>query len=120
LPEAFGKLLNPAGRGPAAQLAAGTIRGNLGELARENEKAEAAINAIRQGFPRLDTPEGLDLADRMEGGRPVPPGWQAANTVIRQQLDAARTRVQNLGTGKLEHFIADYLPPPWKRPEAAG
>jgi hypothetical protein len=118
--DALGKLFNAPGRTVGAREMAGIIRSRAGEFARRLEMEQEAIARVRRGFPKLDTAAGVEFADRMERGLPVDPKYQAAAVTLRTLLDASRERIRALGTGKLEHFIADYLGHIWERPEQAA
>lgn len=118
--DALQRLVNPAGRTPAAAEMAHIVRARTGEFARENEVAHQVLASLRPLIKKLSKDQRLDFIDGIEtGGRQSNAKLQPLADALRAALDQARQRVQDLGTGRLEHFITDYFPHLWERPEDA-
>lgn len=110
----------PAGRTVEAALTARTIRKESGQLARRGEVVAKALKAVRKSVPMLDTAAGIKAATVAETGGTVDQKYGPAIKLFRELLDGRRAEIQALGTGKLEHFIEDYLPHIWEDPQAAA
>ena len=118
--QAVRRVLSPASRTPQAGTTAEIVRARTGEFARENEMARQALGQYRKVVGGLSEAEQLEFIDRMEAGQPQKnTALQPVADIIRKSLDDARTRVQGLGTGRLEHFIEDYFPHIWEDPAKA-
>lgn len=113
------RLLAPAAR-EGAQPAALSVRTRAAEMARANAQAERALMEARDALNELSPAARWDFYDRAEEGTPEPnPELRAIGSVFRKLLDTSRQDVQNLGTGKLESFIENYLPHIYKDPKKA-
>jgi hypothetical protein len=111
----------PDARGPEAAATANIIRATTGEQAAAYERASFQLDQFRRGINGLSDTDKLGFIDAVEGGRSQPQAeFQPLAETIRTLLDDARTQVQNLGTGKLEHFIENYFPHIWTDPERAA
>jgi hypothetical protein len=118
--DTFKKFFAPQTRGPKAKATALATREMAGELARKLAVAQDQLRQSSKFFDLRPAEENLAFIDRMEKGerQPTIQETKAAN-VMRRQLDEARGAVQNLGTGKLEHWIENYFPHVWKDPTKA-
>ena len=104
-----------------AKITAGSLREHGAELAQRTDRATAALEDASKQLMKLSPEERLDFIDRVERGEDQPtPELQAAHHGMREILDTKRQEIQDLGTGKLEHFIEDYFPHIWKDPEQAA
>jgi len=115
------KLVFAGGRGEASTIAGGSLRAELGKMARSALVAERALKDARKYFSKNPVEDNYDFISQVEGGdiSSLPPSEQSAATELRRLLDESRTRVQNLGTGKLEQYIENYFPHIWKDPKEA-
>lgn len=113
------KIMAPAAR-EGAESAALSVRTRAAEMARSNAQAERALEGARKALNQLPPDIRWDFYDRAENGEPEPNvQLQAIASVFRKLLDNARKDVQDLGTGKLESFIENYLPHIYKDPKKA-
>lgn len=120
VPDAVRRMLSPASRTPQAATTAEIVRARAAELARENERARATLGQYRKTIKKLPTADRLEFIDRIETGQKQKSAeLQPVADAIRAVLDDARKRVQDLGTGRLEHFIEDYFPHIWEDPAKA-
>ena len=104
-----------------AKVTAGSLREHGAELAQRTDRATAALEDASKQLMKLSPEERLDFIDRVEKGEDQPTEeLQAAHHGMREILDTKRQEIQDLGTGKLEHFIEDYFPHIWKDPEEAA
>ncbi len=111
------RILTPAALAPETAL---TIRQRAAELARASAVAEAALESSSRALMQLPEQERWDFYDRVERGEQQPdPRFEEISKVFRSLLDSARKDVQDLGTGKLQKFIENYLPHIYKDPEVA-
>lgn len=115
------RLFGPSSRTPEAAKTARTVRSAAGELARRWEVAAEALKDIRKKLPKLDTPEGIAAATAVETGQmqALPENVRDMYQVLRDMLDGRRKEVQDLGTGKLDQFIENYLPHMWENVDKA-
>lgn len=115
------KVFAPQTKNEAAGKMGGMVRESAATLAQRTDRAEAALNVGRKFLDSLPKDQQLEFNDAIETGAKQPdPKLQAIADSLRNLLDQRRAEVQALGTGKLTHFIKDYLPHIWKDPEAAG
>lgn len=118
--DAVRKLFSPGSRSTGAAEMATIVRARTGELARRQEVDQAVLGAFRPLVGKLPSAGRFEFIDNVETGQgQSAPGLQPLADALRTALDEARLRVQALGTGKLEHFIADYFPHIWEDPEQA-
>lgn len=104
-----------------AEITAGSLREHGAELAQRSDRAAEALDEASKQLMKLPPEERLDFIDRVETGADQPtPELQAAHNGMREILDTKRQEIQDLGTGKLDHFIDDYFPHIWKDPEEAA
>lgn len=114
------RLFAPANRGDLATRAAHIVRANAAEMARANEVARESLHEFAQTMHKLPTEDRLAFIDRMEKGEPqANPALAGAAKQMRTILDKARDDVIALGNGKLEHWIEDYFPHIWAKPDEA-
>jgi hypothetical protein len=119
--DAWNKIFAPANRSPEAKSAANILRATTGEMARSYEQAAFKLDEFRRAVEPLPESDKLGFIDAIEGGKSQPsPEFQKAADTIRETLDSHREAIQQLGTGKLEHFIQDYFPHIWTDPERAA
>lgn len=115
------KVFNPAGRGEKAAETAGALREHGGELAIRTDRAAAALESASKTLMKMTPEERLEVVNRIEEGRPQDSeSMNRFADTTREILDTKREEIQNLGLGKLDHFIEDYFPHIWKDPEAAA
>ena len=114
------KLFNAAGRGPAAAVTAGSLREHGAELAQRTDRAAAALEEASKTLMKMPESDRWDFIDRVETGKDQPnEDLQQAHDSFREILDTKRKEIQDMGTGKLDHFIKDYFPHIWKDPDEA-
>jgi 2'-5' RNA ligase len=116
------RLVGAPGRGKDAKLASGLMREKLADVARTLDRAENALAHARKYFASKDKAHNYKFIAAIEGGNVsgLSKEEQRMAASMRSILDSLRTRVQNLGTGKLQTFIADYFPHIWKQPKTAA
>jgi N12 class adenine-specific DNA methylase/broad specificity phosphatase PhoE len=113
------RLLAPAAR-EGAKPAALAVRNRAAEFARSQARAEAALEGARKVLAALAVEQRWDFYDRAERGLPQRNASLAPIAQeFRKLLDAGRKDVQDLGTGKLENFIENYLPHIYNDPAKA-
>lgn len=118
--EAFVKELAPYNKGGEGKEAAQTMRENLGQLARSYDRSEAALMNAKKLFSKAKIEDGLEFMYRIEeGGKQVTSELDKITEVARSVLDTKRNEIQDLGTGKLEHFLINYFPHIWENPQKA-
>lgn len=104
-----------------SEVASGIMRENLAKLALEKEQAAERWGKIQNEFDRVKLPDQLAFTERMERGIPQPSEESnAIASALRDAYDAAKEKVQNLGTGKLEDAIENYVAHYWKDPAKAS
>jgi hypothetical protein len=114
-------VLAPQTRGPQAQITAGSLREHGADLAQRTDRAAAALDDATTQLMKLAPEKRWGAVDDIENGRPTTdPKLQGFADATRAILDSRRQEIQDLGTGKLEHFIADYFPHIWKDPQKAA
>jgi hypothetical protein len=112
--------LAPQTRGAKAGITGRVLRRFAGQRVRELAVAREAMRDFARMFDPLSDADRVAFIDRMERGAIQPTQeLTAAAATLRGLLDSARDEVRALGTGKLEHYIADYFPHLWKDPEGA-
>lgn len=116
------KLVLPAERGAGARLGAGAMREALAKSARAFDIATHALKEARQYFKKQPVQDNYAFIGAVEGGdiKSLPAVEQPMALKLRELLDDARKRVQDLGTGKLEDFIENYFPHIWEQPGGAA
>ncbi len=106
--------------GKGGKLGAASMRGNLGKMQRDIDRAEEQLHTAKKSFDRMSNDENLDFIDRMESNLPQPtPVLQGYADALRKHLDDSRESVRALGTGKLEVFLENYFPHYWEDPKKA-
>lgn len=119
--DAWKSIFAPASRSPEAAQAAGILRATTGEAAARYEQAAFKLDEFRRTIDPLPDAEKFAFIDAIEHGQAqATPEFQAPADAIRATLDEHRQAIQDLGTGKLEHFIKDYFPHIWEDPERAA
>lgn len=115
------KIFAPAARGDAAELQAGIMRANFGEMARVREVALEKLKKTAAAFDKMPVAENIKFIDAMERGTKLedPKLAQAAKD-LRTLLDDKRDQVKALGKGQLENFNENYFPHMWKDTDAAA
>lgn len=115
------KVVFAGSRGITAELAGGSLRAELGKQARSGEIAQHALKDARKVFAKSPIEDNYDFIANVESGSiaNLPPAYQPIATELRRLLDESRTRVQDLGTGKLENYIENYFPHIWDDPKKA-
>lgn len=119
--DTFKKFFAPQTRGEAAATTAMATREMAATQARKLAVAQEELRVSSKFFDLRPAEENLAFIDRLERGKgqPTPEETKAAAT-MRRMLDDARTEVQNLGTGKLQHWIENYFPHLWQDPAKAS
>jgi len=118
--DAMRRIFAPANRGAAATSMGDVIRSNRGEMDRTNAVAAAALEDFKKTFDKTPEPENLKFYDNMENGRPQEtPQLTLAAEKLRGLNDAALKAVQDLGTGKLDDPILNYMAHIWEDPAKA-
>lgn len=113
--------LAPQTAGKEASITAGALRQHGAELALRSDRIMAALGKARAYFQARTRDDALDFIDRMETGRQQEtPELEAMAQSMRDILDSRVREIQQLGTGKLQHYIEDYFPHIWKDPEKAA
>ena len=103
-----------------ANVAATSLRENLGIMARNHDQFEAALSKAKKVFDKARNEDNLNFIYKMEeGGKQESPELQKIHDVLRETLDAKRDEIRALGTGKLDKFIENYFPHIWEKPNAA-
>lgn len=116
----FRRQLYPEKRGQAAVDAGRLLRRHIGEWRRGQAVRVERLKDFRSKVPSLKTPEGIQWYDRAEGGKAqVSPELQEPNDIIRKFYTDLTADVQNLGTGKLETPIENYMAHIWEDPAKA-
>lgn len=113
-------LLPVAHGGDRTKLAALILRNRLAELARDSDRAEAALAVARKFFEKAGDKAGrkfiLDYFS--DENVPLPTLGNAEldgiARVLRNLLDGRRDEVQALGKGKLAKYYTNYFPRIWK------
>lgn len=116
------RVLAPASpfRGPYAELQAGIMRSNLGEMKLMHERAVEQLKDLSHFFSKFSARDNYDFIDRMERGQAQPtPELEAAAKALRLMLDERRDMVRALGSGALQNFIENYFPHIWTNHSAA-
>jgi hypothetical protein len=115
------KILLPTARGgPQTKLAALVLRSRLAELARQSDRAEAALATARKYFEKQGDAAGRDFILKYfsDENAPLPQtgdkNLDGIARVLRNLLDGRRDEVQSLGSGKLNKFYTNYFPRVWK------
>jgi hypothetical protein len=121
LRDAWRSLVNPTARSPEAAetglvLREAGARQVLGrqQLIERTRRVEAALD-------RVPAASHYDILDRYERGQPQ--ASTAASRIaglVRTFADESRAMVQKLGTGKLDHFLQNYIPHLFKDPTKAA
>jgi len=115
------RIFAPANRGEAAKSMGDVIRSNRGEMDRTNAVAATALEDFGKTFDKTPEADNLKFYDNMENGRPQEtPQLTLAAEKLRGLNDAALKAVQDLGTGKLDDPILNYMAHIWEDPEKAG
>jgi len=111
----------PANRGESARSMGDIIRTHGGEMVRNDAVAAASLDTFKKSFDKAPETENLKFYDNMENGRPQEtPQLTLAAAKLRDLNDRTTKAVQDLGTGKLEDPIANYMAHIWEDPEKAG
>ena len=124
----FRRNLSPLSRGPNARKTAEIMRPYFGERFQRQIQVEHALRETRNYFDKLkENPANaggiadgsLDFIHKIETGsiHQLAPELQAPAKVIRQAFDQRLKEIQNYGL--LNHFVTDYFPHLFKRPEVA-
>lgn len=115
------KILLPTARGGAStKYAALVLRNKLADLARQKDRAEAALATARKYFEKQGDAKGREFILRYfsdENGQLPQFGnkdMDGIARVLRNLLDGRRDEVQSLGKGKLDKFYTNYFPRVWK------
>lgn len=112
----FRKIFNPSARGPEAKSTALMVRERAAEKQRNLDQVEYAVKDLRKAFARMQPEDRYAFIDRMEHGlRQANADLDDAAAMFREILDKDRADVQALGTGKLKHFIENYVPRYWEK-----
>jgi hypothetical protein len=112
--------LSPASAGELAQKTAIIMRGNLAEMARKGDQAEAALNKVRKFFAKQDERANIDFIDGVERGeKQTSADLDSTAKIMRQMFDERVEQIRALGTGKLQNVIENYFPHIWKDPKKA-
>lgn len=111
------KLVLPQARGAGGRFGGGLLRKELADSARSFEVAIHALKEARRYFDKNPVQDNHEFIRQMEGGdiSKLPASEQPMAKTLRGLLDNARKQVQDLGTGKLEHFIENYFPHIWEQ-----
>lgn len=118
--DALRRMFAPETRTKASAITARVIREHAAEMARQLEMAREATRDLAKTFDAMPEAARLDFMDRIETGQPQPSApLQQAAALFRQLLDGKRDEIRALGTGKLDHYIADYFPHLWEDPNKA-
>lgn len=115
------KILLPTVRGgPSTKYAALILRNKLAELARQKDRAEAALAIARKYFEKEGDAKGREFILRYfsDENAQLPQfgnkDLDGIARVLRNLLDGRRDEVQSLGKGKLDKFYTNYFPRVWK------
>lgn len=119
--DALRRIFAPANRGAQATNMGDVVRSNRGEMDRTNAIAATALEDFSKTFQKMPETDRLAFTDNMENGRPqTTPQLTLASQKIRGLYDNAVQAVQDLGTGKLENPLPNYMAHLWENPENAG
>lgn len=101
----------PQTAGGMARFASGNLREALATAARAADIIDHFLESSRQAFLRFPIEHNRDFIHRMETNQPQrTPELQTIADTLRQIDDKDRMTVQNLGTGKLQHWIENHFP----------
>jgi 2'-5' RNA ligase len=113
----FRNLFNPSVRGSAARHTALMVRERAADRQRSVDQVTKAVDDLRNKvFAKAKPADNYMFIDRMEHGLgQASPDLNVASGMFRDIMDTDRQQVQDLGTGKLEHFIENYYPRYWEK-----
>lgn len=115
------KFASPAHRNLISRKGARIIRRRLAEARHKAEITRAKLEPLRRELRKLSREEVFDFYDAIETGKKIKePGLAKIARTVRGILDGRRKDVQDLGTGKLQHFYENFFPHIWKDPDNAG
>lgn len=109
------KYLIPTARGEDAKETGSLTRWKNANAARRNDMAQEALKTARKFFSSQKPEDNHAFIGAIEGGSTssLSPDMRKTAKVMRDLLDDARERVQNLGEGKLRFFNENYFPHIW-------
>jgi hypothetical protein len=114
------RVFAPQIRGEGSALMGQSIRAHAAEMARAQDRAEAALRIAKKYFDRQPQADNYRFISAVEHGVPLSdPKLAEIAKQMRDILDTRREAIRQLGTGKLERFIENYFPHLWKNPNAA-
>jgi hypothetical protein len=93
----------------------GMLRSGLGQVARRQVQLDQFVRAGERLFKSWKPEDVTQFIDHIETGSlsKIDPNLRQAAVRMRSMLDAARTEVQGLGTGKLTEYMENYFPHLW-------
>lgn len=101
----------PQTAGGTAKFASGSLRNALATAARAADMIDNYLENARRTFLSFSVDHNRDFIHRMElGHMQRTPQLQAIADDLRMIDDKDRMTIQNLGTGKLQHWIANHFP----------
>lgn len=106
--------LTPPNVDALAQKTAGNMRENLADLARKTEIGNKEMKRALSEMGKLDNATNLEFMRRLElGEKQITQGFQSISDALRKSSDQRLKSVRDLGTGKLENAIENYLGHIW-------
>jgi hypothetical protein len=118
--DALRRIFAPANRGPLAATMGDIVRSNRGQMERANAIAVASLDQFKDVLDKMPEHEQLRFTDNMENGKPQENAHLSlAAKALRNIYDSDAKAVQDLGTGKLENPILNYVAHIWQDPAKA-
>lgn len=118
--DALRRIFAPANRGAGASTMGEIIRANRGQMDRANVVAMTSLDEFKGVLEKMPEHEQLRFTDNMENAKPQETAHLTlAAKALRNIYDSDLKSVQDLGTGKLEHPILNYVAHIWEDPEKA-
>ncbi len=116
----YTEVLTPPKAGQEAKFTAEQLRANTGQMVRSHDRFESAMRNASKVFEKADKKSIIDSYTKAERGeKQENPELQGIyDTLQKVMLDRAK-KVQDLGTGKLDDLIENYLPQIWTKPNQA-
>lgn len=115
------QILNAPNINESAKLSSSAMRENLGKMVQNYDRAEVALKQTSAMFSKLSNDQVVDFMDKAENAQPQSdPLKEEAARILKELGKADLKDVQDLGTGKLEHFVENYFARMWKDPKAAA
>lgn len=119
------KIFTPEAVSPKAEEAAGLIRGEQGQAARDTQSSMQAVDQYHRPLNALDTPGKLDFFKYMEGrstGATLPPALTHLQPVadeLRKGFKQREADLNSISRTANMSFVEDYFPHMWKDPKKA-